>query len=384
MDKPGHTCPVLYASGPTCSGNFLSLLRNSSNTFYLHHNGEWFCIYDTTVLQLHILEIYNNSSSLIVTSSKVMAERLLLTALKGGRNTKILTLNGKKITKMPSALEKLPNLRTLDLQNNRISTVCPELRTLTQLTLLNLGNNLLQEVPEEIKYLTSLKNLHLFGNRICRIATGVLGGLRRLILLNLNDNQLTSLPQEIGRLRRLTYLSLNHNKLTVIPKELCSLERLSELHLNYNQIMFIPQEIKFLRNLQQLCLVRNNIEVLPEEVCRLKNLRVLDIAGNVIQIFPAGEIAARIVLCLLEENNPLVMNAIESYPEAKDKLSKSKKCAICKKPFLSEWLECVYFVAPSKSWKISRNLKLIPLQTLVCSYQCFEQRDPDIFGIAQE
>lgn len=68
----------------------------------------------------------------MVTSSKIMAERLMLTALKGGRNTRILTLNGKRITKMPSALEKLPNLRTLDLQNNRISKVCPELRTLTQ------------------------------------------------------------------------------------------------------------------------------------------------------------------------------------------------------------------------------------------------------------
>jgi hypothetical protein len=42
------------------------------------------------------------------------------------------------------------------------------------------------------------------------------------------------------------------------------------------------------------------------------------------------------------------MNVIESYPEVKDKLSKAKKCSICRKPFLTEWLECVYFVAPSK------------------------------------
>ncbi|XP_052031393.1 leucine-rich repeat-containing protein 69 [Apodemus sylvaticus] len=354
----------------------------------------------------------------MVTSSKVMAERLMLTALKGGRNTRILTLNGKRITKMPSALEKLPNLRTLDLQNNRISKVCPELRTLTQLTLLNMGNNHLQEVAEEIKYLTSLKNLHLFGNRICRIAPGVFDGLRRLILLNLNDNKLTSLPEDIGRLRSLTYLSLNHNNLTVIPKELCSLEHLCELHLNYNQITCIPEEIKCLQNLQQLFLVRNNIEELPKEICRLAKLRILDIAGNVIQIFPAGfqdlklrefycegnplflkrpivapqpkdlwtlrEIAARFVLCLLNEEDPLIMDAIESYPEVKEKLSKAKKCAICRNPFLSEWLECVYFVAPSKNWKISRNLKLIPIQTLVCSYQCFDQRDPDIFGIAED
>lgn len=61
-----------------------------------------------------------------------MAERLLVRALKGGKNTKIVTLNGKKITKMPSTLEKLPGLKTLDLQNNRIPKVCPEISTLTQ------------------------------------------------------------------------------------------------------------------------------------------------------------------------------------------------------------------------------------------------------------
>lgn len=56
----------------------------------------------------------------------------MLTALKGGSNTKIITLNGKRMTRMPSALEKLPGLRILNLQNNFIHKVCPELRTLTK------------------------------------------------------------------------------------------------------------------------------------------------------------------------------------------------------------------------------------------------------------
>lgn len=64
--------------------------------------------------------------------SKIMTERLLIKALSGGKNTKIITLNGKKMTKMPSALGKLPGLKTLVLQNNLIPKVCPELRTLTQ------------------------------------------------------------------------------------------------------------------------------------------------------------------------------------------------------------------------------------------------------------
>ncbi|KAI5255572.1 Leucine-Rich Repeat-Containing Protein 69 [Manis pentadactyla] len=120
-----------------------------------------------------------------------MAEKLLIRALKGGKNTRIVTLNGKKITKMPSSLERLPGLRTLDLQNNLISKVCPEINTLTQ-------------------------------------------GL-----------------------------------------------------------------------------------------CDLMNLRTLDIAGNIIRIFPPGK------------------------------------------------------------WKISRNLHLVPLRILICSYKCFNQRGPNLFGIAQ-
>nr|XP_023504440.1 leucine-rich repeat-containing protein 69 isoform X4 [Equus caballus] len=293
--------------------------------------------------------------SLFYFSSKPMAERLLVRALKGGKNTKIVTLNGKKITKMPSTLEKLPGLKTLDLQNNRIPKVCPEISTLTQLTSLNLGNNLLEEVPEEMKYLTSLKKLHLFGNRIHRFASGACDGLQNLILLSLNNNQLTWIPPEVSRLKSLTYLSINHNWLASIPRELCFLKNLSELQLNYNQLICIAEEIKFLKNLQKLFLVRNNIEVLPEGFCDLINLRSLDIAGNVIQIFPSGNLKLREFYC---EENPLLM----------------------KQPVHAVKQEGVWRL---QNWKISRNLQLVPLRILICSYKCFNQRGPNVFGIAQ-
>ncbi|XP_005381833.1 PREDICTED: leucine-rich repeat-containing protein 69 isoform X3 [Chinchilla lanigera] len=320
-----------------------------------------------------------------------MAERLLIGALKGGKNTKIITLNGKKMTKMPSTLGKLPGLRTLNLQNNLIPKVCPEISTLTQLTVLNLGNNLFKEVPEEMKYLTSLKKLHLFGNRICRFAPGACDGLQNLILLNLNHNQLTQLPQEVNRLKSLTCLNVNCNQLTSIPRELFFLEDLSELHFNYNQLICIPEEIKLLKKLQKLLLARNNIEVLPEGICDLKKLRILDIAGNIIQIFPPGfqnlklrefyceenplilkqpfianqrediwslkEITSRFVMNQLAGQNPFLMHAIEQFPEVKNIISKGKNCAICGKFFLTIWLECVQFVPPSKGsfWTANVN-----------------------------
>ncbi|XP_036914605.1 leucine-rich repeat-containing protein 69 [Sturnira hondurensis] len=346
-----------------------------------------------------------------------MAERLLIRALKGGKSTKIITLSGKKLTKMPCALEKLPGLRTLHLQNNLISKVCSEVHNLTQLTTLNLGNNLLEEVPEEMKYLPSLKKLHLFGNRINRFAPGACDGLQNLILLNLNNNQLTWIPEEISRLKNLTYLSINRNQLASIPRELCFLKNLSELQLNHNQLICIPEEIKFMKMLQKLFVVQNSIEVLPEGFCDLINLRVLNIAGNIIRIFPQGfqnlklrecyceenplflkqpvraeikqdvwslqEITSRFIMNQLAENSPFLMQAIEGYPEVRNTISKGRQCSICGKLFLTTWMECVEFVSPSKDWKISRNLQQIPLRVLICSFNCFNQRDSNLFGIAK-
>ncbi|XP_047697952.1 leucine-rich repeat-containing protein 69 isoform X2 [Prionailurus viverrinus] len=322
-----------------------------------------------------------------------MTEKMLVRALKGGKNTKIVTLSGKKITKMPSSLDKLPGLKTLNLQNNRISKVCSEISTLTQLTVLNLGNNLLEEIPEEMKYLTSLKKLHLFGNKICKFASGACDGLQNLILLNLNNNELAWIPQEISRLKNLKYLSINHNQLANIPKELCFLKNLFELHLNCNQLICIPEEIKFLKKLQKLLLVRNNIEVLP----KFQNLKLREFycEGNPLflkepvtavqqdDVWSLQEITSRFIMNELSEKNPFVMQAITWHPLVRNIMSQRRKCAICEKYFLTIWLECVEFVPPSKKWKISRNLQLVPLQILICSYTCFNQRGPNLFGIAQ-
>ncbi|XP_049638084.1 leucine-rich repeat-containing protein 69 isoform X2 [Suncus etruscus] len=82
-----------------------------------------------------------------------MAEKLLLRALKGGGNTKIVTLNGKRLTKMPAGLEYLTGLRKLDLQNNLISHISEEIKYLTQFQNINLkefyceGNPLFLKQP---------------------------------------------------------------------------------------------------------------------------------------------------------------------------------------------------------------------------------------------
>ncbi|XP_030894385.1 leucine-rich repeat-containing protein 69 isoform X2 [Leptonychotes weddellii] len=190
-----------------------------------------------------------------------MTERLLVRALRGGENTKIVTLNGKKITKMPSTLDKLPGLKTLDLQNNQIPKVCPEISTLTQF--------------QNLK----LKEFYCEGNPL-----------------------------------------------------------------------FLKQPVN---------------AVQQEDAWSLQ------------------EITSRFIMNELAGKNPFIMHVIEQHPQVRNIISQGRKCAICGKCFLTIWLECVEFIPPPKNWKISRNLQLVPLRILICSYKCFNQRGPNLFGIAQ-
>lgn len=65
-------------------------------------------------------------------SSNFREEKLFVRAVKGGKTTKIITLNGKKMRKIPSTIGNLLGLKVLNLQNNVISNVCSELSSLAQ------------------------------------------------------------------------------------------------------------------------------------------------------------------------------------------------------------------------------------------------------------
>lgn len=56
------------------------------------------------------------------------------------------------------------------------------------------------------------------------------------VSLNLNKENLKSIPKEIQKLTNLTELSLSLNEITDLPRELFSLTKLKSLDLSFNQI----------------------------------------------------------------------------------------------------------------------------------------------------
>jgi hypothetical protein len=65
--------------------------------------------------------------------------------------------------------------------------------------------------------------------------------------LDLSDNQLPSVPAELGKLSALTKLGLGGNQLTSVPAELGNLSALTELKLSRNQLTVVPAALGRLR-----------------------------------------------------------------------------------------------------------------------------------------
>ena len=135
-----------------------------------------------------------------------------------------------------------------------------EIGRLSALRTLNLDDNDLTSLPAEILQLTSLECLLLSG----QWHEG-------------NLLTLTSLPAEIRQLTSLTCLDISHNPLTTLPVEIWQLTSLRVLVLSGIQLTSLPAEIGQLASLKELYLRGNQLTSLPAEIGQLTSLRVLSL-----------------------------------------------------------------------------------------------------------
>ena len=107
----------------------------------------------------------------------------------------------------------------------------------------------------------------------------------RIVTLNLDDEDIakegiTVLSPEIGKLTELRKLTLNNNDLNKIPKELFNCKKLVILELKNNNIESLPAGISKLTHLKELDLRNNELDQLPAEIGNLKSIVKLQLWGN--------------------------------------------------------------------------------------------------------
>jgi Leucine-rich repeat (LRR) protein len=163
------------------------------------------------------------------------------------RSSRTFDYSSRKASVFPLnylTLIKQSSVHTINLSKNSIKTLPDEFETFDEnLTMLNYGFNQLDKTPDVIFKLKNLVQLDLRGNNLINIDDNIqnLGSLRELIIA---DNKFADIPNGVYNLKNLENLFANGNKIKVINVNgLKNLRHLSTLNLQNNDIATVPPEL---------------------------------------------------------------------------------------------------------------------------------------------
>ena len=104
--------------------------------------------------------------------------------------------------------------------------------------------------------------------------------------LDLSNNQLASLPPEIGSLVSLKTLTMDRNKLTSLPSEFARMTKLETLSIQNNKLSSFPGGLSTLAHLKTVTLTGNELVDFPVGLVDCPQLQLLDLSGNKITVMP--------------------------------------------------------------------------------------------------
>lgn len=196
-----------------------------------------------------------------------------------------LTLSNNKMTHLSLSITNLTKLQRLALTHNLLTQLPDQLTSLTQLRLLDLTNNPLAH--KGINNIDNLYNLQVLKLSHCGLTDNAISNLSKLCNLQLVDLSYNTLSNDgirnFDKLSTLRSLYLYNNNLTLFPIHMYNLVSLT---LSNNQITSIPDDIGRFTNLQILYMKQNLITLLPNGLFYLSNLQSLDLSCNKISYIP--------------------------------------------------------------------------------------------------
>uniref|UniRef100_A0A8B9FSM2 Leucine rich repeat and sterile alpha motif containing 1 n=1 Tax=Amazona collaria TaxID=241587 RepID=A0A8B9FSM2_9PSIT len=129
-------------------------------------------------------------------------------------------------------------------------------------------NNLTSLVPKScsLMSLVTVKVLDLHDNQLASLPADV-GQLASLQVLNLERNLLKCLPQSIGDLAQLQMLNVKGNKLKDLPVTVSSLRSLRTLDISGNMVVELPRGLAHIRTLETLTLDTSSMTYPSPDIC---------------------------------------------------------------------------------------------------------------------
>ena len=173
---------------------------------------------------------------------------------------------------------ELAGIKCLTLSENL--TVFPlEILTLANtLEVLDVSNNQLSSLPDEFAQLTKLKIIFASNNEFEHLPD-VLGLCPNLEMVGFKANKIKQVSEK-SLPKKLRWLILTDNCIDALPERLGECIKLEKLALAGNQLTQLPQSFDKLTNLALLRISANNLAHFPRQLFKLPKLAWLAFSGN--------------------------------------------------------------------------------------------------------
>lgn len=200
------------------------------------------------------------------------------------QKTGVLKISQQRLNEFPPQLRQFPNvLRTLDLSENRFAQLPDLIGQFTLLKHLNVSGNRLTDLPDSLGQLIKLETLNAFNNLLHQLPASLVN-LVNLKQIHLSNNQLQTFPIQFCGLKHLDILDLSRNKITCIPSDVGSLQ-VTELNVNQNQISSIAEELADCPKLKILRIEENCLQITAMHPRIMKESKISNmyVDGNMFQ-----------------------------------------------------------------------------------------------------
>jgi hypothetical protein len=167
---------------------------------------------------------------------------------------------------------------------------------------LDLAAGLTEFPPEIFDLADTLEVLNLSGNKLAALPAD-LGRLHRLQVIFCSDNQFTAVPEVLGSCPQLSMIGFKANKICTLPAAALP-PTLRWLILTDNELASLPAEIGQCQHLQKLLLAGNQLRHLPAELASCTRLELLRIAANQLTELPAWLLTMPRLAWLAYAGNP--------------------------------------------------------------------------------
>ena len=173
---------------------------------------------------------------------------------------------------------QLTGIKRLTLSEQLTSFPLEILSLADSLEILDLSNNQLSTLPEELKQLTKLKIIFASHNHFETLPE-VLGQCANLEMVGFKSNKIKHVPAKSLPMK-LRWLILTDNQISVLPDSLGERPRLQKLALAGNVLTHLPHTLAQSHNLELVRISANRLTECPQQLLELPKLAWFAFSGN--------------------------------------------------------------------------------------------------------